>query len=66
MDVNIDRVLQILEELNEINKTKLNDINWIKDGNTISVTQDMIDEYEFVGLNNVGFITHEFYIDKEK
>jgi len=66
MEVNINRVLEILEELNKINEAKLKDIKWIKDGNAISVTQEMIDEYEFIGLNNVGFITHEYYIDKEK
>jgi len=65
MEVNINRVLDILSELKEINDTKLDDIEWIKDGKVIPVTQEMIDEYKFIGLNNVGFITHEFYIDKE-
>jgi len=66
MEVNINRVLEILEELKVINEAKLKDIEWIKDGQKLTVNQEMVDEYEFVGLNNVGFITHEFYIDKEK
>ena len=65
MKVNINRVLDILSELKEINETKLNDIEWVKDGEVIPITQEMIDKYKFIGLNNVCFITHEFYIDKE-
>ena len=66
MKVNINRVLDLLSELNKINEAKLNDITWVKDGKEISVSQEMIDEYEFIGLNNVGFITNKYYIDKEQ
>ena len=66
MKVNINRVLDILSELNEINEAKLNDIQWIKDGKEIEVTQELIDEYKFIGLNNIGFITHEYYIDNKE
>ena len=65
MEVNINRVLEILEELKVINEAKLKDIIWIKDGEKLTINQEMIDEYKFIGLNNVCFITHEFYIDKE-
>lgn len=65
MQVNIDRVLSILEELNEINEAKIEKIQWFKDGKELIVNQEMIDEYEFVGLNNIGFITHEYYINKD-
>lgn len=63
MEVNINRVLDILDELNKINEAKLEDITWIKDDHEIVVNQEMIDNFEFIGLNNVGFITHEYYID---
>ena len=66
MEVDINRVLDILSELNEINNAKLEDIQWVRDGRNIEVNQEMIDEYEFIGLNNVGFITYEFYANKEK
>ena len=65
MKVNVNRVLDILSELNEINEAKLEDIQFIKDNQEIPITQEMIDEWEFVGLNTVGFITHEYYIEEK-
>lgn len=62
MKVNVNRVLDILEELNRINQAKLSEIEWIKDGEKIKVTKEMIDSYEYIGLNNVGFITYEYYL----
>ena len=66
MKVNVNRVLAIKAELKVINKANLEDIQWIKDGTEIPITQEQIDAWEFIGLNNVDFITSEFYNEKEK
>lgn len=62
--VDVDRILEILEELNTINRANLTDIQFKKDGKIIEINPEEIDQWEFIGLNNTAFITQKFYIEE--
>lgn len=62
MIVKISEITAITNRLREINSVNLSDIIFVDDsGNTIEIEKEYIDEFKFIGLNNVDFITSEFY-----
>ena len=64
MRVNIERLLALKKELNEINFQHLEDIEWCFDGELVEIPEKNIEEWKFIGLNNVDFITTGFYKEK--
>lgn len=63
MKVNIERILELKEELRLINEQHLHDIDFYKDGEKLDIDRKTIDEFYYVGLNNVDFITSNYYLD---
>ena len=61
MKVNIEDLLALKKELNEINFQHLEDIEWDLDGELVEIPEKNIEEWKYIGLNNVDFITTEFY-----
>ena len=62
MKVNIERLEEIKKELNKINSEKLEDIEFYKDGKKIEMSKELIDKWKYIGLNNVYYITTDFYL----
>ncbi len=54
----------IKKELREINKVELSEIIWTKDGKVLSIPKKTIDDFEFIGLSNIDFITSGYYRGK--
>ena len=63
MKVNIERLEEIKKELNKINSEKLEDIEFYKDGKKIEMSKELIDKWKYIGLNNVYYITTDFYLN---
>lgn len=63
MKVNIERIKELRAELNEINSVDIEDIEFYENGEKVDVPQEHINNWRFIGLNNIEFITTEFYLD---
>lgn len=59
--VAIERLLNLKKELWEINRLALSEIVWLKDGKVMDIPQNIIDEFMFIGLSNIDFITSGYY-----
>lgn len=63
MKVNVERILELKKELRLINEQHLHDIDFYKDGEKLNIDSSIIDDFSYVGLNNVDFITSNYYLD---
>jgi len=61
MIVNIERILELKEELRKINEAELSDIEFHENGKKLEIDPKNIEDWAFVGLNNVDFITTHSY-----
>jgi len=61
MIVNIERILELKEELRKINEVELSEIEFHKNGTKLEIDPKNIEDWAFVGLNNVDFITTQSY-----
>ena len=61
MTIEIEEILRLKERLREINDQDLNHITFTENGQKLEINPKHIDEFLFTGLNNVDFITTEFY-----
>lgn len=62
--VDLNEVLKLIEALTDINATNLKDLVFIKDGKEIKVTQTVVDEWSYAGLNNMEFIKNYLLKDE--
>lgn len=61
MRIDIEDIRQIQDEIKRINSLDLNDVElYVADERTI-IKQEIIDEWEFIGLNNYHFFADAFY-----
>lgn len=57
MIVNYDEVLRQMEIRSGINRTPLEEIEWVRDdGTKIVFDPKLVDEFKFIGLNNISFV----------
>lgn len=56
MRVKVEKVLDLLRQLEEINKYPLDQIEWIYNNEYVEVTKKEIEDWKFTGLSNVSFI----------
>ena len=61
----IEYIQWLQEERRKINLAELDKIDFFKDGMKLDIPKEVIDKFEFTGLNNVDFITSGFYRKKE-
>ena len=66
MKVNIEDIRKNIEFRKEINSVELTDIDFYENGKKIEVSEKVIDDFRFTGLNNIDFIDIEFYLTEEK
>ena len=66
MVVNLNELKKVLDYLAVINKADLSDIEWIINGEEISVESGDIIQWQYIGLNNVHFAeTNQSLLDCE-
>ena len=56
MRVKIEKVLDLLRQLSEINSYPLEQIDWIYEEESVKVDKKEIEDWKFTGLSNVSFI----------
>jgi hypothetical protein len=61
MRVDVEYVRKLQEERMKINRMNFKDIEWYENGKKVEVSPQIIDDFEFTGLNNTDFITSEVY-----
>lgn len=60
--VNIKDVMDIEARRKEINSLDFDEIEWVdENNNSIEIDEKFIEEWKFMGMNNMDFITSEFY-----
>lgn len=57
MRIDVEDIFNLENERASYNKPDLNDIEFYRDGKKVEIPQDELDRWEFVGLNNIDFIT---------
>lgn len=60
--ISLYEIKTMLKQINEINKTPLEDITFLnKNGKPIKINNKIIADFKFIGLNNIDFIKSGFY-----
>ncbi len=44
-----------------VHKLTLDDIDFYENGEKVDIPQELVDEFELTGLNNIDFITSNYY-----
>jgi len=61
MIVNINELLELKEKLNEINSIPLEEIEFYENGELVEIPEELLEQWDYIGLNNVDFITTGYY-----
>ncbi len=61
MQVAIEYINWLQEERAKINRADLRDIEFFENGMKLDIPQEILDNFEFTGLNNIDFIWSDFY-----
>ena len=59
--INTEDIFELDKKRRAFNKLDLLDIDFYEDGKRIKISKQIIDEFRFIGLNNIDFITSGFY-----
>ena len=65
MRINLEDIRKNIEQQRKWNNVRLDRIEFYENGIQLDIPIELIDEFEFTGLNNIDFITTEFYLQKE-
>lgn len=55
MIVDLDELDRHFEYVRSINSAELRDITWVRNGVPMSITEEQISDFRFIGLSNVNF-----------
>lgn len=61
MKIKVERIRELLHELEEFNKLSLKDIELTEDDKVIPLSAELLEEWKFVGLNNSSFVEFEYW-----
>lgn len=56
MKLEVEKVLDLLRQIREINNYPLDEIEWIYNDEAVKVDKKEIEDWKFTGLSNVSFI----------
>jgi len=62
MRVNIEHIEYLMDERFKINDADLSKIKFFKNGKRVKIPKKYIRDFQFMGLNNIDFITTGFYL----
>ena len=65
MKVDVEMLYKLKAEINKINSVDIEDIEFYENGKKIKIPQEYIKKWKFIGLNNVAFITTDFYLGSD-
>lgn len=56
MKINIEEILEAQQRRSEINSTDIKEIEWYLDGVRITIPDETLEEWRFMGLSNTDFV----------
>ena len=56
MRVDIEDIFKAQEVRSKINKPLTSELQFYKDGVEVDISKEELDEWDFIGLNNINFI----------
>ena len=59
--IDINRIRELVAELDEFNKLKLSEIEFIEDSEIIKIEPSLIEDFKSLGLSNKDFLMTDFY-----
>jgi|TARA_R110000782_G_scaffold31383_1_gene77295 phage pi2 protein 07 len=60
--IKVSEIIDLNARFREINSTNLGDIDFLNDkGEILYIKKELIDQWNFIGLNNTDFIDTSFY-----
>lgn len=62
--VSIEEIIEIDTRRRQINSYPLDKIIFTKEGKVVNIPEELINDWDFTGLNNIGFITSGKYIEE--
>lgn len=64
--IDVEHVQQVIREKNEINSIPFENIVWYQDGKELSITQQVLDNWKYLGLSNIYFVDEKFWMSYEE
>ena len=61
MKIKIEEILELKKRFREINSQDLTNLKFSLNDKEVVIDPKFIEEFRFTGLNNIDFITSEFY-----
>lgn len=61
MRVDLEEIYDIMKRRKRINSVPLEDIEFYENGIKLDINPEIVNDFKFIGLNNIDFITTEFY-----
>jgi len=62
MKINLEEVRKNLAQQKKWNSVLLSEIEFYERGVKLDIPKELVDEFEFTGLNNIDFISTKFYL----
>lgn len=63
MEVKLEDIIKHIAFREKVNTTALSDIVFTENGEPVDIDKRLVDEFRFIGLNNIDFILTGFYKD---
>lgn len=63
--VDIEHLEWIFSVLKEIDKIPFEDIDWYQEDKPLIVSEQVVKDWKFIGLNNTDFVEFEIYKEKQ-
>lgn len=63
--VDLQKLQEAVDYITSVNSIDLNQIEWHRDNKLVHIEPELIDEWKFVGLNNVSFARNQSNLIKD-
>lgn len=65
MQVAVEYIKWLQEERAKINRVPLEEIEFFENGMKLDIPKEIIEKFDFTGLNNIDFIWSDFYKEND-
>jgi len=64
MRVDLEEIIELEAKRLRINSVDIEDIEFYENGEKLEIPLDVIQKWRFIGLNNMDFITTDYYLSE--
>lgn len=58
--INVEEIASLKNRIKEINSIPLEEIEFLRDGEPLTISSECLDSWKYVGLNNIDFIDCDY------